>query len=97
MPYCAVAQRVTQKESWQICDVQVKVFPFQHKHDGAQGMVETCSPDTTIVIEGIPEDVDEDHLKFYLDKVTGLDEGEEFALYHKETVAVMVLLGEAVG
>ena len=97
MPYCAVAQRVTQKESWQICEVQVKVFPFQHKRDGAQGMVEKCCPDTTIVIEGIPNDVNEEHLKFYLEKVTRLEEGEEFALYHKETVAVMVLLGETAG
>ena len=92
-----MAQRVSQKESWQICEVQVKVLPFQHKRDGSQGMVEKCCPDTTIVIEGIPKDVNEEHLKFYLENVTKFDEGEEFALYHKETVAVMVLLGEATG
>ena len=91
-----MAQRVTQKESWQICEVKVKVLPFQHKRDGAQGMVEKCCPDTTIVIEGIPKDVDEEHLKLYLENVAKL-EGEEFALYHKETVAVMVLLGAAAG
>ena len=97
MPYCAVAQRVTQKESWQICEVQVKVFPFQQKRDGTQGMVEKCCPDTTIVIEGIPKDVNEEYLKLYLENVTRLEEGEGFALYHKETVAVMVLLGKAAG
>jgi len=92
-----VAQRVTQKESWQICEVQVTVLPFQRKRDGAQGMMEKCCPDTTIVIEGIPKDVNEEHLKFYLEKVTRLEEGEEFVVYHKETIAVMVLLGEAAG
>lgn len=91
-----MAQRVTQKESWPIGAVQVKVFPFQHKRDGAQGVVEKCRPDTTIVIEGIPENVNEGHLKLYLEKVTGLDE-EEFALHQKETKAVMVLMGEAAG
>ena len=96
MPYCAVAQCVTQKESWQIGKVQVKVFPFQHKCDGAQGVVEKCRPDTTIVIEGIPENVNEGHLKLYLEKVTRLEE-EEFALHQKETTAVMVLLGETAG
>ena len=74
----------------------VKVFPFQHKHDGAQGMVEKCRPDTTIVLEGIPKNANEEHLKIYLEYVTRL-EGEEFALYQKEIVAVMVLLGEAAG
>ena len=88
-----MAQRVSLKESWEICDVQVKVCPFQRR----QGIVEKCSPDTTIVIEDIPEGVDEDNLKFYLERVTRLEEGDEFILDHKGTKALMVLQGEAAG
>ena len=91
--FYAVAQRVSLKESWEICDIQVQVLPFQRK----QGVVEKRSPDTTIVIEGIPEGVDEEHLKFYLEKVTKLEEGDEFTLEHKGTIALMVLQGEAAG
>ena len=71
----------------------MKVFPFQRK----QGIVEKCSPDTTIVIEDIPERVDEDYLKFYLEKVTRLEEGDEFTVECKGTIALMVLQGEAAG
>ena len=87
-----MAQRVAKKESWEICDVHVEVFPFQRK----QGVVEKCSPDTTIVIEGIPEGVDEEHLKFYLEKVTKLEE-DDFTVECKEANALMVLQGEAAG
>ena len=88
-----MAQRVCLKESWEICSVQVKVYPFQCR----QGIVEKCSPDTTIVIEDIPEGVDEDYLKFYLEKVTRLEEGDKFILEQKGTKALMVLQGEAAG
>ena len=71
----------------------MKVFPFQRK----QGIVEKCSPDTTIVIEGIPEEVDEGYLKLYLERVTRLEEGDEFILEQKGTKALMVLQGEAAG
>ena len=91
-----MAQRVAQKECWQICEAQVQVFPFQRNRAGAQGVVDRCSPDTTIVIEDIPEGVDEDHLKVYLERVTKMEE-DEFTLDQKETKAVMVLQGKAAG
>lgn len=94
--YSVVAQRVAQKKSWQICEAQVQVFPFQRNRDGAEGVVEKCSPDTTIVIEDIPEGVDEYLLKMYLERVTKMEE-DEFTLDQKETKAVMVLQGEAAG
>lgn len=56
-----------------------------------------CSSDNTIVIEGIPEGVDEEHLKFYLENVTRLEEGDDFTLEHKGTNALMVLQGDATG
>ena len=72
----------------------MKVLPFQHKHDAVQAMMENCSPNNTIVIEDVPEGIDEGHLGFYLEMVTGLEEDDEFTVKHKETKALMVLQGD---
>lgn len=93
--FCAVAQRVTSKETWEVCDVLVKVLPFQRKHDAVQAMVEKCTPANTIVIEDVPEGIDEEHLGMYLEKVTKLDD-DEFTVKHKGTKALMVLQGDVV-
>ena len=91
--FCTVAQRVTSKETWEVCDVIVKVVPFQRKRDAVQAMVEDCTPENTIVIEDVPEGIDEDHLAMYLEKVTKLDE-DEFTVKYKGTKALMVLQGD---
>ena len=92
--FCAVAQRVTSKETWEVSDVVLKVLPFQRKHDAVQAMVENCTPDNTIVIEDVPEGIDKEHLVMYLEKATKLEENEEFTVKHKGTKALMVLQGD---
>lgn len=92
----AVAQRVSSKESWNICDVEVKVFSITSNCTIVQGIVEKYTPDNTIVIEDIPEGVNLKSPKCQFNEVTELEE-DDFTLEHKGSKALMVLLGEAAG
>lgn len=78
----------------EVCAVPMKVFPFQHTHDALQEIMEKCTPNNTIVIEGIPDGINEEYLCMYLEKATRLDE-DEFSVEHKGTKALMVLQEDA--
>ena len=95
---CAVAQRVSSKESWEVCNinVQFKVSLAVAQIDAMQEIGETSSQDNGILIEGIPDGVTEDYLRLYLESVTKLEE-DAFTLEYKGTTASMMLQGDATG
>ena len=73
--------------------VNLQVSLFESETDPVQKLLKGCSPDNTIILNGIPpeSEVDDQYLNLYLELTTKLEEGDDFTVSRHGTQALMTI------